>query len=258
MKVAPLLLSLLLVSVRAHEYFPGQCPNFTPMAGFEWNKFATGVWFVTRKFATKSSCLTYEFKTDAEGFKSVEQVRQLPFSERVGLDHEYIYTGKLYAPQESTPAKMIVRFPLNVVGSSNYIVLDTDYDNYAMVCTCQDMDLFFTYAHRRSCSILQRSSTEDTSLTDSMSQLLDGEIEDASHDFDKIKQEGCEYDKEKVLNIDVDKILGLKGNSEVRDAVNEAASELEFDKKTIEEIRSSHIDHIDLIISAYLTSQPKT
>ena len=77
------------------------------MAGFEWNKvctgkmrkklyfsfpvqFATGVWFVTRKFATKSSCLTYEFKTDAEGFKSVEQVRQLPFSERVGLDHEYM------------------------------------------------------------------------------------------------------------------------------------------------------------------------
>merc|ERR1719190_343700 len=106
----------------------------------------------------------------------------------------------------------------------------------------QDMDLFFTYAHRRSCSILQRSSTEDTSLTDSMSQLLDGEIEDASHDFDKIKQEGCEYDKEKVLNIDVDKILGLKGNSEVRDAVNEAASELEFDKKTIEEIREEAVD----------------
>ena len=25
----------------------------------------------------------------------------------------------------------------DVVGSSNYIVLDTDYDNYAMVCTCQ-------------------------------------------------------------------------------------------------------------------------
>ena len=123
---------------------------------------------------------------------------------------------------------------LDVVGSSNYIVLDTDYDNYAMVCTCQvshsvnnssdrlnpplhcqDMDLFFTYAHRRSCSILQRSSTEDTAVTDRMSELLDGEIDDASHDFDKIKQEGCEYDKEKVLNIDVDKILGLKGDSEV-------------------------------------------
>merc|ERR1712186_122753 len=99
--------------------------------------------------------------------------------------------------------------------ASNYIVLDTDYDNYA---------------------------TEDTAVTDRMSELLDGEIDDASHDFDKIKQEGCEYDKEKVLNIDVDKILGLKGGSEVRDAVNEAASELEFDKKTIEEIREEAVD----------------
>merc|ERR1712241_229965 len=125
------------------------------------------------------------------------------------------YTGKLYAPQESSPAKMIVRFPLNVVGSSNYIVMDTDYDNYGLVCTCQDMDLFFTYAHRRSCSILQRASVEDASITERLSQLLDGEIEDASHD--------------------VDKILGLKGDSELRDVVNESASELEFDKKTIEE-----------------------
>merc|ERR1719195_846831 len=227
---APILLFFGLAS--GHEYFPGQCPNFTPMSGFDWSKFSTGVWFVTQKFATKSSCLTYEFKTDDLGFKSIEQVRELPYTERVGLDHEYIYTGKLYAPQESSPAKMIVRFPLNVVGSSNYIVMDTDYDNYGLVCTCQDMDLFFTFAHRRSCSILQR-----------MSALLDGQIDEASHDFDRIKQEGCEYNKEKVLNIDVDKILGLKGNSEVRDAVN---SEFEFKNadKTIDEIKEEAIDQL--------------
>merc|ERR1712168_663790 len=182
-----------LASVQAHEYFPGQCPNLTPMAGFEWSKFATGLWYVTQKFATKSSCLTYQFKTDDLGFKSIEQVRQLPYSERVGLDHEYIYTGKLYAPQESSPAKMIVRFPLNVVGSSSFTVLDTDYDNYAMICTCQDMDLFFTYAHRLSCSIMQRSPEEDPAITSKMRKLLDNQVDDASHDFDKIKHEGCDY-----------------------------------------------------------------
>jgi len=235
--------TLLAAAATGHEYFPGQCPNFAPMAGFEWDKFSSGIWYVTRKFSTKSSCLTYEFKTDDEGFKSVEQVRQLPYSERVGLDHEYIYTGKLYAPQESSPAKMIVRFPLNVVGSSSYVVMDTDYDNHAMVCTCQDMDLFFTFAHRRSCSILQRSPTEDEEITQRMSALLDGQIDEASHDFDRIKQEGCEYNKEKVLNIDVDKILGLKGNSEVRDAVN---SEFEFKNadKTIDEIKEEAIDQL--------------
>merc|ERR1712038_1014628 len=237
MKVAPLLLSAVLVSVEAHEYFPGQCPNFTPMAGFEWSRFSSGIWYVTRKFSTKSSCLTYEFKTDPEGFKSVEQVRQLPYSERVGLDHEYIYTGKLYAPQESSPAKMIVRFPLNVVGSSSFIVMDTDYDTYGMVCTCQDVDLFLAYVHRRSCSILQRQKEEDPEITKRMKELIDIQVDNASHDFDKIKQEGCEYGKEKALNIDVDRILGLKGDSGLRNAVEAVSAEFEFNQKTIEDIK---------------------
>merc|ERR1712215_141879 len=205
------------ITVSAHEYFPGQCPNFTPMPRFDWKQFSNGIWYVTQKFATKSSCLTYEFKTDELGFKSIEQVRQLPYTDRVPLEHEYIYTGKLYAPQQSSPAKMIVRFPLNVVGSSSFVVMDTDYDNYAMVCTCQDMDLFFTYAHRRSCSVLQREAEEDVAITERMRKLIDSQIENASHDFDKIKHEGCEYNKERVLNIDVDKILGLKGDSGVSD-----------------------------------------
>merc|ERR1711892_354366 len=230
------------VTVSGHEYFPGQCPNFTPMSGFDWGQFSTGIWFVTQKFATKSSCLTYEFKTDEIGFKSIEQVRQLPYSERVGLDHEYIYTGKLYTPQESSPAKMIVRFPLNVVGSSSFTVMDTDYDTHAMVCTCQDIDLFLSYVHRRSCSILQRAKEEDPEITKKMSELIDGQIDNASHDFDKIKQVGCEHGKEKVLNIDVDKILGLKGDSGLRDAVESVASEFEFNQKTVEEIKEEAKD----------------
>merc|ERR1712213_263755 len=183
------IITMMMTLVTCHEYFPGQCPNFTPMQDFDWDKFSSGIWYVTRKFSTKSSCLTYEFKTDSEGFKSVEQVRQLPYSERVGLDHEYTYTGKLYAPQESSPAKMIVRFPLNVVGSSSFIVMDTDYDTYGMVCTCQDVDLFLAYVHRRSCSILQRQKEEDPEITKRMKELVDSQVDNASHDFDKIKQE---------------------------------------------------------------------
>merc|ERR1712106_1121274 len=93
--------------------------------------------------------------------------------------------------------------------------MDTDYENHAMVCTCQDVDLFLSYVHRRSCSILQRNQEEDPEITKKMKDLIDSQIENASHDFDKIKQEGCEHGKEKVFNIDVDKILGLKGDSGV-------------------------------------------
>merc|ERR1711887_186279 len=232
------------LSALGHEYFSGQCPNFTPMSGFDWGKFSTGVWYVTQKFATKSSCLTYQFKSDDLGFKSIEQVRQLPYTERIGLDHEYIYTGKLYTPQESSPAKMIVRFPLNVVGSSSFTVMDTDYDSQAMVCTCQDVDLFLSYVHRRSCSILQRQQQEDPEITQRMKELIDSQIENASHDFDIIKQEGCEHGKEKVLNIDVDKILGLKGDSGLRDAIESVASEFEFNQKSVDDIKEEAKDMI--------------
>jgi len=79
----------LLALASAHEYFPDSCPAFTPMDGFDWDQFADGVWYVTQKFATRSTCLTYEFTTDELGFKEITQLRQLPYSEKVGLDHEY-------------------------------------------------------------------------------------------------------------------------------------------------------------------------
>ena len=39
------------------------------------SQFSFGVWYVTEKFGTKGTCLTYEFKTDNLGFKSIEQVK---------------------------------------------------------------------------------------------------------------------------------------------------------------------------------------
>jgi len=180
------------------------------MTEFDWEKFSSGVWYVTQKFATKSTCLTYEFKTDNLGFKSIEQVRMIPYTDKLGIDNSYTYTGKLYTPQESQPARMIVRFPLNLIGSANFLVMDTDYDNYAMVCTCQDVNLLFTFAHRRSCSILQRESRENMEYTKKMAILLDQQIPNASHDFDKISHDDCDYDSSNGdINIDVDKVLGL-------------------------------------------------
>ena len=76
----------------------------------------------------------------------------------------------------------------------------------------QDVDLLLTFAHRRSCSILQRDRVEDPAITRSLKAFLDEELgEDASHDFDAIDQTGCaDPDRESAINIDVDRLLGLK------------------------------------------------
>merc|ERR1712042_402647 len=89
---------------------------------------------------------------------------------------------------------MVVRFPLNPAGSASYVVTDTDYTNYAMVCTCQDLDIFVTHVHRVSCSRLQRTPQEDVQITEKLKNTVP---EKYLHDFDKIKHDGCEYEREK-------------------------------------------------------------
>merc|ERR1712059_145481 len=109
-----LLLLLLVQACRSHDYYGGNCPNFPPMEEFHWDRFSSSVWYVSGKTGTSSSCLTYQFYTDSQGFRSVRQTRKLGIADVVGLNHEYIYTGKLSTPEEwSLPAKMVVKFPLN-------------------------------------------------------------------------------------------------------------------------------------------------
>ena len=50
-------------------------PSWDVFFNFLWLQFSAGVWYVTEKFGTKGTCLTYQFKTDNLGFKSVEQVK---------------------------------------------------------------------------------------------------------------------------------------------------------------------------------------
>ena len=72
--------------------------------------------------------------------------------------------------------------------------------------------MFFTYGHRRSCSILQRDPREIQDVTANMKALVDTLFPGgrAGDDFTKVEQESCDWDKE-VTSIDqeVDKLLGF-------------------------------------------------
>ena len=59
-------------------------------------------------------------------------------------------------------------FVVDFFGSASFVVLDTDYENYALVCTCQSKRILFDALtfHRRSCTILQRTPERDTTITD--------------------------------------------------------------------------------------------
>merc|ERR1719373_309385 len=120
---------------------------------------------------------------------------------------------------------MIVRFTLNPLTAS-FVVLDTDYNNYALVCTCQAKKFLFEVLtfHRRSCTILQRSSERDGAISRKLHDLLNKQIpadggDLADHDFDIISHTGCDYeDNGKGLQLDVEKIPG-SGTEEIGSAV---------------------------------------
>ena len=65
----------------------------------------------------------------------------------------------------------------DLIGSASFVVLDTDYDNYGLICTCQDVNLYLLYTHRRSCSLLHRNPAADNSPTSAqMKELLDSQV----------------------------------------------------------------------------------
>merc|ERR1712172_455762 len=87
------------------------------------------------------------------------------------------------------------------------------------------------------CTILQRSSEKDASISRKLHDFLnlkfeeigrsadDGELPD--HDFDDISHTGCDYaDNGKGLQLDVEKILG-SGTEEVGSVVKDLVGEVD-------------------------------
>lgn len=213
MSTSFLLVLLFVGVVFGHDTYTGTCPKFPPMSGFDWNKFKQGTWYAVEKFGTKQAkCVTYDFQEDDFGFREVVQNSENTLMERLTFDNNIRYVGKLAAVSSSIPADMIVRFQLNPIGAASFVIMDTDYDNSALLCTCQDKKFFFDFLtfHRRSCTILQRSQMRDTSVTSKFHDLINEKIEsNASHDFDVISHETCSYNSPgKGLQVDVEKVVG--------------------------------------------------
>merc|ERR1712048_697121 len=247
---------LLFVSIvglcSGHDEYHGSCPVLTPMSGFNWDKFRDGKWFATEKFDTSSKCLTYEFKEDEDGDFLVEQTSVLTGLRRVSVDNKVKYRGRLAAPYVSEPANMLVRFTLNPFGSASFVVMDTDYDNYALICTCQSKKFLFEVLtfHRRSCTILQRSPERDTAISRKLHDLLNEQIpgdddELPDHDFDVVTHTGCDYeDNGKGLQLDVEKILGTS-QKEIGDTVRGIVSQVDelLTNKEREELTNTNLPY---------------
>nr|XP_023022010.1 apolipoprotein D-like [Leptinotarsa decemlineata] len=171
-----------------------------------------GIWYVIEKTSTASSCIVYNItKTDEPEEYSIEEISQHFLLSLTPLRHGYHYRGTLTVPDSSVPAKMKVKFPLSVAGSSSFTVFTTDYDTYAGIFTCQKI----TFSNRQSATILSRTRSLDKMYIDKIrNRLVSSQID--PFDLSIIKQNDCPKDLNQGYNINInDETISAHAAAEV-------------------------------------------
>lgn len=183
----------------AHKYKSGECPSVEPMQGFDMRKFL-GIWFAVQKTATASECIIYNFTQQEPGLYHLQQLSQDYLIGIAPVSHRYSYTGELEVKDSDIPAKMRVKFPLNVLpGSVDFKVFMTDYENYAGIFTCQKLPVG---AHRQSATILSRTKDIDRAYVDKIRSRLTGYGVNV-FDLSIINQSNCKMVNDPKINVEI-------------------------------------------------------
>ena len=114
--------------------------------------------------------------------------------------HRYSYTGELEVKDNDVPAKMTVKFPLNVLpGDAVFKVFMTDYEQYAGIFTCQKLPV----SHRQSATILSRTKDMDKAYVDKIRSRLQS-FGVNSFDLSIINQSNCPtITQDTKINVDI-------------------------------------------------------
>ncbi|XKL64706.1 hypothetical protein PGB90_004792 [Kerria lacca] len=192
--------------IDGHTYhLGGDCAAVEPLPGFIMDKFV-GKWYAIQKTSTASRCMVYNFqKTEYRLRYKVQQLSENPV---IGMvkDNTYKYTGNLEIIDESEPANMVVKFPLNVAGKSSFVVFITDYDNYAGIYTCQQIG----FTHRHSATVLSRKTTLDKTYIDKIRNRLSN-FNVNPFDLNSVNQTSCVFTDDK-FTIDINDTTFSKEN----------------------------------------------
>jgi len=182
-----------LSSILGHEYYSGSCPQFLPIQQLDWARFK-GVWSAAFKHASRSSCIKYEFQGDRS--RKVTEEKLLPVLGRFGVPSAVTSMGLLTTSDPPSGAMMVSwntgLLRQAMFSKMEYVVLATDYDNKALVCSCQDLDMGFTGVNRRSCDYLIRNVTVFPSTVPSEYVAILNKIDpDLALDMKRVRQDDC-------------------------------------------------------------------
>lgn len=218
-----LLLTFSIAWVDGHSFYFGYCPTVPPLKNFNMTKFL-GSWHVIQKFATYSPCWTYTFvRNDTMDSLAIIQTREHGvLANRV--------EGWLDVPDSNNTAFMRARFPMSIGGKADFVVFDTDYDNFGAIYTCQSI----LFGHRRSVSILSRNPTLDNKTIDEIYGKLKSYGID-THDFSIINQTNCSNASSASQRVVNDSTANTRSNSKATGGLEYVATVEAVTQSTVPE-----------------------
>jgi len=170
--MSALWVALLVVAVAspiaAQVPFVGSCPDLKPQANFNAADYL-GKWYEAERyfaiFEFAGKCVTANYSLDKDGNVNVVN-RQI--SSLTGVETSIEGTAKVLNASE--PAKLSVRFPSLPWGiDAPYWVLETDYENYAVVWSCLNFSILST----RNAWILTRAREPSLAIMEKAYSVLD-------------------------------------------------------------------------------------
>ncbi|XP_052748798.1 uncharacterized protein LOC113518406 [Galleria mellonella] len=175
---------------RSQLAFPGNCPDVSAMTDFDPSRY-TGKWYEAEKyfflFEFGGKCVTANYDTKDDGVMTVTNKQLSSFT---GIQSEI--DGEATQISRSDEGKLSVRFPsLPVNVAAPYWVVDTDYDNYSIIWSCNDFGLF----HTRNAWILTRERNPSLSVMEKVYKSLDKNNINRSY-FLRTDQSNCIEDND--------------------------------------------------------------
>ncbi|XP_063872939.1 apolipoprotein D-like [Scylla paramamosain] len=198
--VAVVVVGVLASTTTAHVMGLGSCRKFDGMKDFDPARF-TGTWYVLNKLGTRSDCLsvTYNLTEDGQGFR-VKEVRRPPYSDIIPLDLVVTNVGSLKS--RGAASEFIATWENSFLPDmkSDYRVIDTDYDNYAIDYECHQV----AFIKRRSATILSRQKELNPELIEQLKETLITKFDVPGERLNTIDQSTCIDTEANDFNVVID------------------------------------------------------
>ncbi|XP_073846742.1 apolipoprotein D-like [Musca autumnalis] len=162
-----IVLGAIIVGSSGQVVYPGACPeNIKTVESLDLQKYL-GSWYEYAKypvyFESEGKCVTAKYTLNADNTVKVEN--------SLVNEKSNVYENIIGSASVVAPGKLLVKFPVSPAYnvSSNYWVLDTDYENYATVYSCTPLT---NESHATIVWILTRAQIPNAAVIDKAANAL--------------------------------------------------------------------------------------